>query len=1240
MGIKGFIAKVGGKAADRVSKLSSLSPEQLQNVQSQRDEYLSQMPNPNDSTAEEMTKRLLAASSVEIYKAYLAQLKELYVPIERTVEYGTDFDTARNIRFFNITKWVVDKSENSLEKLVNVYEVLSNEDCNISLVFHRTCEATNVFLAVTNTKNDNNNVASENFRIRLGDAIKGNFPGSEWAKEIGSGVLPCMKNDIPYSIAIASNVPTEKSEKFVSQTIEKLMDGIVPDKRSKEYIIVLLATPIRDIEYRKLSLAEMYSGLAPYASWSTTFTYNEQNSTGSSATVGVNIGASAGIQNGQNNAVTNSNGTTDSSSDTTTDSTSEGATESTGETVTDSTGESITDSTGQSVTDTTGQSESSSLTHTEGQNTVHTDSSGSSDNIGAGVNVGGSTTAEASIGISGTNVSASPKVYGGVSANYQHGWNRGVSDAVGDSVSDAVTEGVSKNVSQSIAQSTGQAIAKSTGQAIAKATGTAVTSTVGKAVAKTLGQAVTNSVSRTAGAFKSVNFGANFGASFARTSNVTATIGKSEGINQSFTNYNIKHALEILEAQMKRLELSTALGMWDFAAYVMSEDQNVANNVAHSYLALTQGEESYMSQAAINLWRGDMGESSGDAKEICNYLRELRHPLFGLNPNITEENPDFNVYPPIVTATTNLSGKELAYSLNFPKKSISGLPVIECAEFGRNVVSYDLTPKSQEQIELGKVFHMNHEENAKVHLTKESLASHTFITGSTGSGKSNTVYQILNEALEQDVRFMVVEPAKGEYKHIFGSDPDVSVYGTNPGVSPVLRINPFSFPKEIHVLEHLDRLVEIFNVCWPMYAAMPAVLKSAVEKSYMDCGWNLVRSTNRYGEDIYPSFADVARNIKEIIDTSEYDTDNKGAYKGSLLTRLQSLTNGINGMIFTCDEISDAELFDKNVIVDLSRVGSSETKSLIMGMLVLKLQEYRMAMATGMNEKLKHITVLEEAHNLLKRTSTEQASESANLRGKSVEMLANAIAEMRTYGEGFVIADQAPGLLDLSVIRNTNTKIIMRLPDRTDRELVGRAANLNDDQIVELAKLPCGVAAIYQNEWVQPVLCKVTKYSGPQVRYSYTPKVNDEHLDVEGSIVTESLLDCIMNKELLRKGNRADMMRLKRMVIRSKLDTSIKKDFMEYISSDDTEAVEALRQLVYNFLSAENAIKAAANCNEINEWVHTVVNDLNPSIKDYSKKQIDLALALILYEQSLRDVSYNNLFYRFTEIYQTEGGVY
>ena len=68
------------------------------------------------------------------------------------------------------------------------------------------------------------------------------------------------------------------------------------------------------------------------------------------------------------------------------------------------------------------------------------------------------------------------------------------------------------------------------------------------------------------------------------------------------------------------------------------------------------------------------------------------------------------------------------------------------------------------------------------------------------------------------------------------------------------------------------------------------------------------------------------------------------------------------------------------------------------------------------NKDLQHVTVLEEAHNLLKRTSTEQSQDSGNLLGKSVEMLTNSIAEMRAFGEGFIIADQSPGLLDMAVI--------------------------------------------------------------------------------------------------------------------------------------------------------------------------------------------------------------------------------
>lgn len=205
---------------------------------------------------------------------------------------------------------------------------------------------------------------------------------------------------------------------------------------------------------------------------------------------------------------------------------------------------------------------------------------------------------------------------------------------------------------------------------------------------------------------------------------------------------------------------------------------------------------------------------------------------------------------------------------------------------------------------------------------------------------------------------------------------------------------------------------------------MPAIFKESIEKAYEKCGWDLGNSIyipNNHSK--YPTFMDLLEILPEIINNSSYSSDSKGDYIGALVTRVRSMTTGISGQIF-CDsnDIDDSILFDENTIIDLSRVGSMETKSLIMGIVVMKLNEYRMATAEGENVPLKHITVLEEAHNLLKRTSTEQSQEGSNLMGKSVEMISSSIAEMRTYGEGFIIIDQSPTAVDISAIKNTNTK--------------------------------------------------------------------------------------------------------------------------------------------------------------------------------------------------------------------------
>lgn len=584
----------------------------------------------------------------------------------------------------------------------------------------------------------------------------------------------------------------------------------------------------------------------------------------------------------------------------------------------------------------------------------------------------------------------------------------------------------------------------------------------------------------------------------------TDTRGTGRTQQVELCNKSVEELLERIENQLKRVKESEDYGCYNCAAYFLSSTQSTALLAANTYRALMVGEGSSVESGAVNVWKNNEAEVA----QLREYLKRFMQPVFA-RP-LWENAPDSLLYTP----ATLVSGRELPMHLGLPTRSVHGLPIIEHAEFGRNVP--DEAMPDEDKMNLGKIYHMGKEEAAELILNRQAMASHTFITGSTGTGKSNAVYHLLDEITKNgQTTFLVVEPAKGEYKNVFGNCTDVQVFGTNPRETPLLRMNPFAFPENIHILEHIDRLVEIFNACWPMYAAMPAVLKDAIERSYQKVGWDLRNSESEKG--VFPTFFDLLDILPGVIEESHYSKDTQSDYVGALCTRVKSLTNGIYGSVLCAeDALTDEALFDRNVIVDLSRVGSMETKSLLMGILVMKLQEYRMC-SSGMNSRLRHVTVLEEAHNLLRKTSAEQSQEGANLQGKSVEMLANAIAEMRTYGEGFIIADQAPGLLDVSVIRNTNTKIILRLPDEEDRKLVGKSAALKEAQIDELSKLPLGVAAVYQNEWPEAVLCKIEAYPMPENAVYHKPSKMPHEINAEfvfGQLAVGKELEPLSSSEM------------------------------------------------------------------------------------------------------------------------------
>lgn len=664
---------------------------------------------------------------------------------------------------------------------------------------------------------------------------------------------------------------------------------------------------------------------------------------------------------------------------------------------------------------------------------------------------------------------------------------RGTSHTTGTSTSE--TNGTNESHTSQTAASKAAAIAGSAIGAIAGSCfgkmGAMVGAQVGSGIAAAFNETHSTGTSHSTTHGTSESHGTSRSESSARTQSTTHTssttdsqsVNRTSGSNRQLSiesaDKSIEQLLGRIDHHLQRIDEAKTYGGWNSAAYFIGDSSASSESLASIFLGLVRGSKSSHEDFALTTW------TSSNKSAVLDWLTRLSHPQ--LKPAFAGRLP-----VPFVTPATLISGKEMAIQLSLPRRSTSTVSVVETQAFGRKVQRLDGQAPQRagaRKLTLGNIRHLWENLPQTIELDMDQLASHVFISGSTGAGKSNTLYEMLDQVSAAGVPFLVIEPAKGEYKHVFGKRTDVTVLGTHPAHSALLRINPFRFPAAIHVLEHVDRLVEIFNVCWPMYAAMPAVLKDAILQAYQRCGWDLENSGNRYNEEMFPTFVDLLETLQDVIEASAYSQELKGNYIGSLSTRIRSLTNGLNGQLFVADEIDNAVLFDSNVIVDLSRIGSSETKALIMGILVMRLSEHRMA-HSGMNLPLRHVTVLEEAHNILKR-SPEGGAEGAGLVAKSVEMLTNAIAEMRTYGEGFIIADQSPHAVDIAAIRNTNTKIIMRLPDETDRRLLGKSVALEDEQLDEIARLPKGVAIVYQNDWLEPVMCQVRKFNGEETPYRY-----------------------------------------------------------------------------------------------------------------------------------------------------------
>ncbi|OQY39063.1 MAG: hypothetical protein B6229_04530 [Spirochaetaceae bacterium 4572_7] len=409
-----------------------------------------------------------------------------------------------------------------------------------------------------------------------------------------------------------------------------------------------------------------------------------------------------------------------------------------------------------------------------------------------------------------------------------------------------------------------------------------------------------------------------------------------------------------------------------------------------------------------------------------------------------------------------LSTNELSVITGLPQKEVVGLSLKEEVEFGLNPGSQGITKDNN--LELGSLVRSGNILNIDVNINRDNLDKHTFIAGVTGSGKTTTCHRILESA---KMPFMVIEPAKTEYRILTKLKEGVLIFTLgNDNVAP-FRLNPFEFFPHENISSRVDMIKASIEAAFEMEAAIPQIIEAALYKSYEMYGWNISTNKNSkfadpFADGVYsfPTFSDLMEMTKVVVEEQGFDDRLKNDYIGSIKARLQGLLIGSKGsMLDTPRSIDFRELVRKNVILELEEIKSGNEKSLIMGFVLINLNEAVKANYVEdkkLGKVFKHITLIEEAHRLLTKFSP---GDSPNKK-QGVETFADMLAEVRKYGEALIIVDQIPNKLTSEVLKNTNTKIIHKLFAKDDKEAVGNTMALSDEQKDFLSYLEPGRAIL------------------------------------------------------------------------------------------------------------------------------------------------------------------------------------
>lgn len=594
---------------------------------------------------------------------------------------------------------------------------------------------------------------------------------------------------------------------------------------------------------------------------------------------------------------------------------------------------------------------------------------------------------------------------------------------------------------------------------------------------------------------------------------VTNTISSSKSISGDIQNGFAIELMNMAESMTERLKVGRSIGMWK-SVVTFSSDSKLASDIIQGslYSEIASGIPEVLPPVVFSYKDTCIGSNLPTSK-IHNQQLMIPKGFF-------EE----ECQSPLCSLVTS---EEICGICKIPVNNTVGFEIKKTKSYALNCIT-----KPEDNV-LGYVCEYDRPlSNVTFGLSEYDLNKHTFVCGMTGSGKTNTVKKILEMV---DKPFLVIEPEKKEYRNI---KKEVEVYTLGRPEINCMKLNPFYILPGISPQRHIDLLKDLFSASFALYGPMPYILEKCLYNVYIKKGWNLtlgfhpclINTNSQYGlfdesklkelyakgshKYLFPTMQDLKDEVDYYIENEmTYEGEVKGNIRGAIKARIDSLCVGSKGFMFnTNDTVNFDSLFGKNSVLELEGLADDADKAFALGLLIIYINEYRQVKKEVSGAKgLKHLLVIEEAHRLLKNVSTESNEDLGNPKGKAVEHFTNMLAEMRSYGQGVIVAEQIPCKLAPDVMKNSSNKIIHRIIAKDDQEVIANTIGVYPEDAIYMGNSKVGYALCHKEGMVQPVIVKID-----EVESNHVLDINLYNKDIDKKMfgINKSIIDNQLPKEI------------------------------------------------------------------------------------------------------------------------------